>query len=30
MKTRYVRVRPLPVTRRRIRVPDDLPFTWWG
>jgi hypothetical protein len=18
------------VTGRRIRIPDDLPFTWWG
>ena len=29
-KTRYVRVRPSSVTGRRIRIPDDLPFTWWG
>ena len=29
-KSRYVRVRPLSMTGRRIRVPDDLPFTWWG
>jgi nitroimidazol reductase NimA-like FMN-containing flavoprotein (pyridoxamine 5'-phosphate oxidase superfamily) len=29
-KTRYVRVRPVKVTGRRIRIPDDLPFTWWG
>ena len=29
-RTRYVRVRPLKVTGRRIRIPDDLPFTWWG
>jgi nitroimidazol reductase NimA-like FMN-containing flavoprotein (pyridoxamine 5'-phosphate oxidase superfamily) len=29
-KTRYVRVRPLSITGRRIRIPDDLPFTWWG
>ncbi|MDP9210106.1 MAG: pyridoxamine 5'-phosphate oxidase family protein [Actinomycetota bacterium] len=29
-KTRYVRVRPLSVTGRRIKIPDDLPFTWWG
>jgi nitroimidazol reductase NimA-like FMN-containing flavoprotein (pyridoxamine 5'-phosphate oxidase superfamily) len=27
-KTRYVRVRPRKVTGRRIRIPDDLPFTW--
>jgi uncharacterized protein len=29
-KARYVRVRPRSVTGRRIRIPDDLPFTWWG
>ena len=29
-KTRYVRVRPSSVTGRRIRIPDDLPFAWWG
>jgi hypothetical protein len=29
-KTRYVRVRPLSITGRRIKIPDDLPFTWWG
>jgi uncharacterized protein len=29
-KARYVRVRPLSITGRRIRIPDDLPFTWWG
>ena len=29
-KTRYVRVRPLSITGRRIRIPDDLSFTWWG
>jgi hypothetical protein len=29
-KARYVRVRPVSVTGRRIRIPDDLPFTWWG
>ena len=28
--TRYVRVRPRSVTGRRIKIPDDLPFTWWG
>jgi uncharacterized protein len=28
--TRYVRVRPLSITGRRIRIPHDLPFTWWG
>ena len=29
-KARYVCVRPNSVTGRRIRIPDDLPFTWWG
>jgi nitroimidazol reductase NimA-like FMN-containing flavoprotein (pyridoxamine 5'-phosphate oxidase superfamily) len=29
-KTRYVRVRPTSMTGRRIRIPADLPFTWWG
>jgi uncharacterized protein len=29
-KTRYLRVRAASVTGRRIRIPDDLPFTWWG
>ena len=29
-KTRYVRVLPHMVTGRRIRTPDDLPYTWWG
>jgi uncharacterized protein len=29
-KTRYVRVRPLKITGRRIRIPDELPFSWWG
>jgi hypothetical protein len=29
-KSRYVRVRPFSVTGRRITIPDDLPFTWWG
>jgi nitroimidazol reductase NimA-like FMN-containing flavoprotein (pyridoxamine 5'-phosphate oxidase superfamily) len=29
-KARYVCVRPLSITGRRISVPDDLPFTWWG
>ena len=28
-KTRYLRVRPASVTGR-LRIPDDLPFTWWG
>ncbi len=29
-KTRYLRVRPASVSGRRIQIPDDLPFTWWG
>jgi uncharacterized protein len=29
-KTRYMRVRPASVSGRRIKIPDDLPFTWWG
>jgi uncharacterized protein len=29
-KTRYVRVRPGSITGRRIRIPDDLPSTWWS
>jgi len=29
-KARYVRVQPASVTGRWIRIPDDLPFTWWG
>jgi uncharacterized protein len=29
-KARYVRVRPHLITGRRIRIPDDLPFTWQG
>jgi uncharacterized protein len=29
-KDRYVRLRPRSITGRRLRVPDDLPFTWWS
>jgi nitroimidazol reductase NimA-like FMN-containing flavoprotein (pyridoxamine 5'-phosphate oxidase superfamily) len=29
-KNRYVRVRPVKVTGRRIRIPDQLPSNWWG
>jgi uncharacterized protein len=29
-KTRYVRVRPGSITGRRIKIPDDLPSTWWS
>jgi uncharacterized protein len=29
-KARYLRVRPASLTGRRIRIPDELPFTRWG
>lgn len=29
-KARYVRVEPASVSGRRIAIPADLPFTWWG
>ena len=29
-RSRYVRVRLGSVSGRRIRIPDELPFTWWG
>ena len=29
-KARYVRIRSAVVTGRRIAVPADLPFSWWG
>jgi nitroimidazol reductase NimA-like FMN-containing flavoprotein (pyridoxamine 5'-phosphate oxidase superfamily) len=29
-KNRYVRVRPLDISGRRITIPEDLPSTWWG
>jgi uncharacterized protein len=29
-KARYLRVRPVKVTGRRIFIPAKLPFTWWG
>jgi nitroimidazol reductase NimA-like FMN-containing flavoprotein (pyridoxamine 5'-phosphate oxidase superfamily) len=29
-KARYVRIRPGSITGRRIAIPADLPFTWWG
>jgi nitroimidazol reductase NimA-like FMN-containing flavoprotein (pyridoxamine 5'-phosphate oxidase superfamily) len=28
-KTRYVRVRPLGISGRRITIPEDLPSAWW-
>ena len=29
-RARYLRVAPASLTGRRIRIPVDLPFTWWG
>jgi nitroimidazol reductase NimA-like FMN-containing flavoprotein (pyridoxamine 5'-phosphate oxidase superfamily) len=29
-KARYMRVVPHMITGRRITIPGDLPFTWWG
>ena len=29
-KARYLRVAPASLTGRRIRIPDELPFIWWG
>ena len=29
-RSRYLRVRPISVTGRRIVIPAELPFTWWG
>ena len=29
-RARYLRVRPVTVTGRRIHIPAKLPFTWWG
>jgi uncharacterized protein len=29
-KARYVRVRPLKISGRRITIPGHLSFTWWG
>jgi hypothetical protein len=29
-KARYVRIRPVLITGRRIAMPANLPFTWWG
>jgi nitroimidazol reductase NimA-like FMN-containing flavoprotein (pyridoxamine 5'-phosphate oxidase superfamily) len=29
-EARYLRVAPASLTGRRIRIPDELPFTWWG
>ena len=30
LKARYLRVAPASLTGRRIRIPDELPFSWWG
>jgi hypothetical protein len=29
-KGHYVRVLPTLLTGRRIALPDDAPWTWWG
>src|SRR5215211_6814951 len=29
-KTRYVRILPTLLTGRRIALPEDAPWTWWG
>jgi len=29
-KARHLRVEPVRMTGRRIPIPDELPFTWWG
>jgi uncharacterized protein len=29
-KTRYVRILPTVLTGRRIALPGDVPWTWWG
>ena len=29
-KARYLCVRPTSVSGRRITIPANLPFTWWG
>ena len=29
-KARHLRVPPVSVTGRRITIPPELPFTWWG
>jgi uncharacterized protein len=30
VKTHYVRILPTAVTGRRIAVPSDSPWQWWG
>ena len=29
-RTRYVRILPTVLTGRRIALPEDAPWTWWG
>ncbi len=29
-KARYVGIRPASISGRRIAIPANLPFTWWG
>jgi uncharacterized protein len=29
-KSRYVRILPTVLTGRRIALPEDAPWTWWG
>ena len=29
-RARYLCVQPTLVTGRRMAIPADLPFTWWG
>lgn len=29
-KRRYIRILPISVTGRRIELPDDAPWNWWG
>ena len=29
-KARYVRILPTALTGRRIALPEDAPWTWWG
>ena len=30
VKTHYVRIRPSALTGRRIAIPHDAPWQWWG
>jgi nitroimidazol reductase NimA-like FMN-containing flavoprotein (pyridoxamine 5'-phosphate oxidase superfamily) len=29
-KARYMRIQPASISGRRIAIPANLPFTWWG